>query len=353
MAPFILSPHNSNVMYHGFQMVHRTTDAGATWERISGDLTYNDSTKYGDIPYQTVFSLSESPLKFGLLYAGTDDGRTHVTQDGGKTWNEIATDLPRGKFIAELAASMYSEGTVYMAQNGKRDDDFAPYLWKSTDYGRTWTSIAGNIPLGPINVIKEDPKNANVLYVGTDVGVYVSVDGGQSYHALAQDLPSTYVHDIVIHPREDIMVAATHGRGMFALDVRPIQQLNAQIIASNVSVLKQSEPALAAAGGGRRGGGGFGGGARIPADIYYWLKSAGPSTITIRDGAGQVVRQMTGSAAAGLNRVTWDLRRAPASGGAQQGQRAGGQGAGVGPGVYPVEVRQGSNSASGWVHVNR
>ncbi len=111
-----------------------------------------------------------------------------------------------------------------MSQNGKRHDDFSPYLWKSTDCGRTWLNIAANIPSGPINVIREDPRNPQVLYVGTDLGVYVSVDGGQSWDVLANNLPTTFVHDLIIHPREDIMVIATHGRGMFALDVRPIQE---------------------------------------------------------------------------------------------------------------------------------
>jgi len=120
-------------------------------------------------------------------------------------------------------ASQYDAGTVYMAQNGKRHDDFAPYLWKSTDHGHTWQNIAANIPSGPINVIREDPKDRNILYVGTDLGVYVSTDGAATWNILNNGLPTTYVHDLVIHPRDDIMVIATHGRGMYAMDVRPIR----------------------------------------------------------------------------------------------------------------------------------
>jgi len=350
LAPFILSPHNPNVLYHGFNVVHRSADRGATWTRISDDLTYNDPERYGDIPYQTIFSLSESPLRFGLLYAGTDDGRVHVTRNGGANWTEVGTSLPRGKFIAELAASMYEEGTVYMAQNGKREDDHAPYLWKSTDYGATWTSIVGNIPLGPINVIKEDPKNRNVLYVGTDVGVYVSVDGGQRWSVLATELPSTFVADLVIHPRDDIMVAATHGRGMFAMDVRPIQQITAEVTARPISVLDQSEPAILPS-----GGRGFGGGV-IPATIYYWLQNPGGASITIRDAAGTQIVQIPGTGDVGLNEVTWNLQ---AGGGAGRGGRGGGGGRGgfggafVAPGVYTAEVRQGNNTASGFVQVSR
>jgi hypothetical protein len=346
LAPFIVSPHNPSVLYHGFNVLHRSMDRGDTWERISGDLTYDDSTKYGDIPYQTIFSISESPLRFGLLYVGTDDGRVHVTRDGGANWTEIAMSLPRGRFIAELVASKYDEGTVFMAQNGKREEDHAPLLWKSTDFGQTWTSVVGNIPIGPINVIREDPKNPSILYAGTDIGVYASIDGGATWQALPNGLPSTYVHDLVVHPRDDIMVVATHGRGIYAMDVRPIQQLTPHITQQPVAVLAQSEPAML--GRGR----GFGG--TRPARIWYWLASAGSATVTIRNGAGEVVRQLDGTGDAGLNSVMWDLRSdaAAAAGGGGRGGR-GGFGGGAAAGAYRVEVRQGSNGATGWVQVSR
>ena len=217
LAPFILSPHNPDIVYHGMQYVFRSRDKGNTWERISPDLTYNDPDKLGDIQYQTLFTISESPLKYGLIYAGTDDGRAHVTKDGGKTWIEITEGLVRNKWISRVVASKYSLGTVYLTQNGKRDDDFAAYIWKSDDYGKTWQDFSGNIPLGPVNVIREDPIDKNILYVGTDIGVYVTKDGGKSWELLG-DLPSTYVHDLIIHPRDNILVIATHGRGMWVLD---------------------------------------------------------------------------------------------------------------------------------------
>ncbi len=223
VAPFILSPHNSNILYHGMQYVFRSRDRGDTWERISPDLTFNDINKIGDISYQTLFTLSESPIKFGLIYAGTDDGRLHVTKNEGQDWKEILNSLPKNKWISRVVASQYDLSTVYMTQNGKRDDDFQIYIWKSLDYGETWNDISGNMPLGPVNVIREDPKNPNILYVGTDVGVYISKDQGQSWEVLG-DLPSTYVHDIAIHPRDNIMVIATHGRGMFALDLDKINE---------------------------------------------------------------------------------------------------------------------------------
>jgi photosystem II stability/assembly factor-like uncharacterized protein len=218
LAPTIISPHNPNIIYHGMQYLFRSLDKGDTWERISPDLTYNTKEEMGDIPYHTIFSISESPLIFGLIYVGTDDGKVHVTKDGGKTWQEIMAGLPYQKWVSRIVASAFDLGTVYMTQNGKRDDDFAPYVWKSTDYGKTWVDISKGIPLGPVNVIREHPMNKNVLFVGTDTGVYVSKDAGATWNVLGGNLPSTYVHDLIIHPRENIIVIATHGRGMWALD---------------------------------------------------------------------------------------------------------------------------------------
>jgi photosystem II stability/assembly factor-like uncharacterized protein len=224
VAPFILSPHDSDTIYHGMQYLFRSRDRGESWERISKDLSYNNKDELGDIPYQTIFSISESPLQAGLIYAGTDDGKVHITKDGGKTWKEIMKGLPYQKWVSELVASAYDLNTVYMAQNGKRDDDFAAYVWKSTNQGKKWVDISGNIPLGPVNVIREDPVNKDILYVGTDIGVYVTTDGGETWNILGGDLPSTFVHDLIIHPRDNIIVIATHGRGMWALDANPVNK---------------------------------------------------------------------------------------------------------------------------------
>lgn len=223
IAPFILSSHNPRVLYHGMNFLFRSMDQGNDLQIISPDLTHNETEKIGDISYQTLSSISESPLTFGVIYVGTDDGRMHMTPDSGKTWNNIGEGLAEDRWISRVEASRYKEGTVYITQNGKRNDDFTPYVWKSTNFGKTWTSIVGNIPSGPVNVIREDPFKKDVLYVGTDLGVYVSEDGGETWHVLANNLPTTFIHDLIIHPRDDIMVAATHGRGMYALDVRKIQ----------------------------------------------------------------------------------------------------------------------------------
>ncbi|MFC2098440.1 WD40/YVTN/BNR-like repeat-containing protein [Bacteroidota bacterium] len=221
VAPFILSPHNPDIIYHGMQYVMMSRDRGDTWEYISPDLTYNNPKKMGDISFQTLSSISESLRKFGLIYAGTDDGRLHRTKDGGKTWTEIVGGLPANRWISRVEASRFDLATVYLSQNGKRDDDFQVYLWKSTDFGDSWKDISGNIPVGPVNVVREDPINKNIIYVGTDIGVYVSRDGGKTYNVLG-DLPSTYVHDLVIHPRDNMIVIATHGRGIWVLDAMKV-----------------------------------------------------------------------------------------------------------------------------------
>jgi photosystem II stability/assembly factor-like uncharacterized protein len=224
VAPIILSPHHPDTVYLGLQYLFRSRFRGDIWEKISPDLTYNTQSEMGDIPYHTIFSISESSLNEDLVYVGTDDGKVHVTKDGGKTWKSVMRGLSFQKWVSRIVASAFDMGTVYTTQNGKRDDDFSVYIWKSTDFGETWEDISGNIPLGPVNVIREDPVDRNILYVGTDVGVYVTKDGGKTWNVLGKNLPSCYVHDLIIHPRDNVIVIATHGRGMWAIDAESINK---------------------------------------------------------------------------------------------------------------------------------
>ena len=223
MAPTIFSPLNHDIVYHGVQYVMKSTDLGDTWELISPDLSYNDPTKQGDISYQTITAIDESPFRAGLLYAGTDDGRLWRTKDGGKSWEDIRKNPLPVRWVSRIVASRYEMGTVYVTQTGRRDDDAAVYVWRSTDFGETWEDLSANIPVGPVNVIREDPRNKDILYLGTDVGVYLSKDKGESWAVLG-DLPCTYVHDLKIHPRENLVLIATHGRGMFVLDADPLNK---------------------------------------------------------------------------------------------------------------------------------
>jgi len=228
MAPIIISPHKSSTIYAGFQYVFRSTDRGATWQRISADLTDNDPSRMlrhssSEIPYQTIVALAESPRKQGLLYAGTDDGRLHVTMNDGKHWSEITAGLRGRKWISRVVPSQHVDGTVYVTQRGREDDDFAPYIYKSTDYGGTFTSIVNNIPTGCVNVVREDPGDPNVLYAGTDFGAFVSVDGGRRWNVLGGNLPSVQVSDLQYQPRDQLIVISTYGRGMWAMDATKIR----------------------------------------------------------------------------------------------------------------------------------
>lgn len=301
LAPFILSPHNPGIIYHGTQFVHRSMNEGKTWEKISPDLTYNNEAKKGDIPFQTIFTISESPLKFGVIYAGTDDGRVWMTKNSGANWEEINNGLPYGKWVSQMEASRFSEGLVYMVQNGKRDDDFAAYVWKSEDYGQTWIDISANIPGGPVNVIREDPQNENILYVGTDYGVYVSLNSGGSWESLPGELPTTYVHDLVIHPRDDVAVIGTHGRGVWVLDVRLIREVANVNLNSDCEILEFED-------------------CKLPIGENYWyrrtartlnapfyLKTNGKIIVNIINTDDKTVKELELEGQKGLNYVKWDL----------------------------------------------
>ncbi len=228
MAPVITSQHDPATVYLGFQYVFRSTDRGATWERVSPDLTSSDPSQMllrssSAIPYQTIVAVAESPQNASVLFAGTDDGRLHVTTNGGKSWDDLTASLPARKWISRIVPSKHAEGTVYVTQRGREDDDFAPYVWKSTNGGKTFVSIVANVPAGPVNVIREDPVESSTLYLGTDFGAFVSKDGGRSWDVLGGNLPSTQVSDLQVHPRDNLIVISTYGRGMWAMDALKVR----------------------------------------------------------------------------------------------------------------------------------
>jgi photosystem II stability/assembly factor-like uncharacterized protein len=230
MAPVIASMHDPATIYVGFQFVFRSGNRGDTWERISPDLSSNDPSQMllkssSAIPYQTIVALAESPKRAGVLYAGTDDGRVHVTMDGGKAWTELTAALPTRKWISRITPSQHTEGTLYLTQRGREDDDFAPYIYKSVDNGKTFTSLAANVPAGPVNVIREDPADPNRLFIGTDFGAFVSGNGGREWRVLGSNLPSTQVSDLQIHPRDHVIVISTYGRGMWAMDAVKVREI--------------------------------------------------------------------------------------------------------------------------------
>ncbi len=222
-SPIMLSSHNQDIVYFGSNKFHRSMNKGDDFETLSGDLTKGG--KKGDVSYGTLTSITESPLRFGLIYTGSDDGLIHVSKDAGQTWTNISEGLPKDFWVSVVQASNHVEGRVYASLNGYRWDNFEPMVYVSNDYGKTWSSISANLPKEPVNVIKEDPKNEKVLYVGTDHGAYVSLDMGKTYMAFAQDLPAVAIHDLAIHPRENDLILGSHGRSIFIADVSAIQQL--------------------------------------------------------------------------------------------------------------------------------
>ena len=223
LAYTLLSPHDNKTLYHGFQYLFKSTDQGETWKRISGDLTYNDVSRMGRTPYainhQAITAIDESPITKGLLYVGTDDGRVWVTMNDGGAWTEITKGLPERVHVSRLVASKYDAGTVYITLSDRREDNIKPYLFRSTDYGKTWTALVTDLPASPVNVVREDPKNANILYCGTDLGVYISKDKGKSWQSIQGNLPATVsVNDLFVHPRDYNLVIGTYGRGVWVLD---------------------------------------------------------------------------------------------------------------------------------------
>lgn len=222
-TPIHLSVHNQDILYMGSNKVHRSFNQGTDFEAISGDLTQGGQK--GDVPYGTLTTIHESPKKFGLLYVGSDDGLVHVTRDGGNTWTRITDGLPENLWVSRVQASRFEDGTVYLALNGYRWDDFTSYVYKSEDYGKTWQRIGTDLPLEPVNDIKEDPINPNLLYVATDHGLYSSLDGGRTFMQLKKGLPAVAVHDVEIHPEARDLIVGTHGRSIYVASVKEVQQL--------------------------------------------------------------------------------------------------------------------------------
>lgn len=235
-SPIWLSEHNQDIFYMGSNKLHRSMNQGEDFEEISDDLTQGG--KPGDVPFGTLASLHESPLKFGLLYTGSDDGYAYVTKDGGNTWTRISDALPQNMWIASIQASAHSESRVYISLNGYRSDHFEAHCYISDNYGQSWTRIGTDLPVEPVNVLKEDPKNEDVVYVGTDHGAYVSLNRGRNFMAFSEGLPNAPIHDLVIHPRENDLILATHGRSFFKGNVEKLQSLTSDVVSKDLVVFE-------------------------------------------------------------------------------------------------------------------
>ena len=220
-TPILLSPHNQDVLYLGSNFLHKSTNQGDDWQTISEDLT--NGGKKGNVPYGTITTISESPVKEGVLYTGSDDGHVYVSKNSGKTWKNISGNLPKELWVSNVYASNHDEKVVYLSLDGYRWDNFSPYLFQSKNYGKTWESISSNLPDSPINVVIEDNVNEDILYVGNDHGVYISLDQGKTWEPFNKGLTSAAVHDLVIQEEEQHLLVGTHGRSIYLADIAIIQ----------------------------------------------------------------------------------------------------------------------------------
>lgn len=317
IAPIALSPHDPKTLYSGAQALFRSKDRGDTWEAISPDLTTNDTSRIGfpSTPFCTITSISESPVTAGVIWIGTDDGLAHVTRDAGRTWFNVTPALalagvPADRWVSRVFASPHDANTAFVSKNGFRNDDFAPYLFRTTDGGNTWTSISGDLPRSPINVVVQDRTNAHALVVGNDVGVYVTIDDGQHWTRLKANLPTVAVHDLTIHPRENDLVLGTYGRSIYVGDISPLRELSPELLEKPVHLFDIEPKARYSFGtqgmNYRLFGDRF---LSVPNEpegftVQYFLKADTDSArISIADSNGRVMRQTTGPARRGLNRV--------------------------------------------------
>ena len=301
-TPLILSKHNPDIVYMASQRVYRSLNKAESWEAISGDLTKNK--KQGNVPFSSIASLTESPIQFGLLYVGTDDGNAWVSKNGGGSWESIVAGLPADKWVSSISPSPHDKATVFVSVNGYRQDDFKTYLFISSDYGKTWTSVKGNLPESVANVIIQDPVNANLLYCGLDNGTYVSLDLGKSWQLLNKAL-NVASYDMLVHPRDNELVVGTHGRSVFVADVKPLQALkdvSKGIVAYANDGIRYSE---------RWGQKSYSWSTAFEpsTSVLYYVGKASPTvTVEIFDEKNNLVRTLSSTGSSGFHSVSWDLK---------------------------------------------
>jgi photosystem II stability/assembly factor-like uncharacterized protein len=341
-APVVLSPHDSRILYAGTNELWRSSDRGQTWAplglrttevdratlRVMTQLPTETTPSLDDgVPYYpTVSAIAESPARRGVLWVGTDDGNLQISRDAGKTWLTIGNrlpSLPKSSYVSSIEASRHAENTVYVAFDNHRNDDYGNYLYRTTDGGATWTAIDGDLPSDRvIRVVREDPKNPQVLYLGAELGCYVSVDQGQHWIALGQNLPRVAVNDLIVHPRDNDLVLATHGRGLWILDnLASLQGLTPAVLASSAHLFPIEAAEMIRYDDTRAPAGDMvfrGQNPPAGAIIDYYLKSPAPTptqspAITVHDAAGRQVASIAATAKKGINRVVWNLRY-PATG---------------------------------------
>jgi photosystem II stability/assembly factor-like uncharacterized protein len=344
--PIVFSPHDPNVLYAAGNVLFRTTNEGQSWEAISPDLTRNDKTKQGPSGgpitkdntsveyYDTIFTVMESPVEKGVIWTGADDGLVNVTRDNGKTWqNATPKEMPEWIQVNSIEASPNAPGTAYVAATMYKWDDFKPYLYKTSDYGKTWKKIVNGIPDGAFTrVIREDPNRRGLLYAGTETGIYVSFDDGENWQSLQLNMPAVPITDLAVHKREKDLVAATQGRSFYILDDLPVLHQLSDAGRADAYLFKPEDSYRMPGGGFNFPGATIGQNPPAGAIIYYYLREKPKDvTLEILDGSGKLIRKFTArpageaspqaqgggpfgggasrlSAESGLNRFVWDFR---------------------------------------------
>jgi photosystem II stability/assembly factor-like uncharacterized protein len=364
-APILVSPHDSNVVYHGANKLLKSAYRGEGWTEAGPDLTTNDKSKLttgkggdGNVTYCTITTIDESPLARDLLWAGTDDGNVQVSKDGGKNWAKLNDRIPGnpGYWVSRVVASSHAPGTAYVTFTGLRNDDFRAFAYKTTDYGQTWTSIAGNLPAKSINVIREDPYNPNLLFVGVDFGVYFTIDGGKIWQEMKNGLPTQPVHDLKIHPREHDLIVATHGRGIFITDISALEEMSERTLAEDFHLFDvESKVKWTTRRANASASTNFDGESEPNGILVSYLqKVPAPGDVTVRIIQGtRIVAETKGPNAAGMNQVLWNLRATPVTIPGQPAPEtrgrggAGGRGGFGGPQVQPMYPTFGGSMPAG------
>jgi photosystem II stability/assembly factor-like uncharacterized protein len=351
-----MSPHDPRVIYFGANRLFISYDRGETWIGTK-DLTKainRDTLSIMGVPgtrpmtakndgvgqWGTIIDIAESPVAPGLLWVGTDDGNMQVSRDAGASWTNVADNaatFPVNVCVQSIEPSHFEAATAYAAFDGHHSGDYKPYLFKTTDYGRTWTSVTSNLPTrGNINVVREDRFNRNLLFVGTEFGFFISLDGGKAWTPFMQNLPATKSDDVLVHPRDQDLVLATHGRSFYVMDdITPLQQLSDEVLAKGAHLFRPRPAILWDEDKQTWHGGGdeiFRAKNAPDAFLSYYLKTAADSAVKVQvtNTSGAVVRELDGPRGAGLHRVGWDLRTA-------QGER-------VAPGSYVVKLSAGGGT---------
>ena len=322
-APVRLSPHDGGIVYAGAQVLFRSADRGDHWQEISPDLTTNDSSKIspanGSIQFCTITTISESPAQAGVIWVGTDDGKVQVTRDTGAHWTDTTAAIasaggPEDAWVTRVYASRFAAGTAYITKSRKRQDDFRPFVFRTTDFGAHWSNLSHGLPAAGVNAIVEDTVKRSMLFAGTDLGVYISFDSGENWQSFQANMPVVPVSDLLVHPREGDLVVGTYGRGIWVTNVVPLRGIEGDFTSTDAALLPIRPFA-------QRHGGAWGN-YRLYGDSHpvtanepngislaYYLKQApqGAVTLDVKDSQGAEVRKLNATAKPGINRVVWTI----------------------------------------------